>query len=238
MSFLDATSIATAGTTPSVAVPNGGGATPLQADDIVYIAIATDRASDTLSGKQPAGFNLLDEQDVTLDGMSAAVFWKRLTGADTGSYTFSTLGSSTQWILLAWSRRGRSTTSPPVISTAAISNAGNSSPVTITANGQTLLAGDDFDFVSFPDVNTNLAGTGHVMSTGGYTEQEDPEAGFMNGQLATSDNRSAGASGSVATTFTMTGGAAGWVAWTIRTPAPGAAAVLRKNSLMRVGVGR
>lgn len=218
MAYHDSTTNSGTGTTPSVAVPNGGGASPLQADDIVVLAASTDSVTAVFdTGDWPTGFTELRETTVTNDGQAMAIGWKRLTGADTGSYTFGSLGSSAAWVCQAFAFRGRHTTDPPVASTTASSNAANTSPVSVTANGVTAVAGDDLLMISAPDVDATGVGNGHTAPTD-YTEREDAENGFTNLAGFTRENVSAGATGNITATFALTSGDSGWAAWLVRIP--------------------
>lgn len=205
--------------TPSTAVPVG-----VAADDIVILVASIDAAAAAFDPADwPAGFTELSEVGLTLDGQRAAVGWKRPTGADTGSYTFGTLGVSGVWVCEAFAFSGRDTTNPPVVSTAATNNTANANPVTITANGVTAVAGDDLLWMSAPDVNATGIGNGHTPPAG-YTERQDTELTFSNLSGATKDNASAGATGSVSGSFALTSGGSGWAAWLIRIPVAGGGA--------------
>lgn len=226
MAFHDATSNTGQSPTPSVAVPNGGGAAPLQADDEVYIICTIDAsAADFQTADWPTGFSELDEGGVAVhDGQRAAVGWKRLTGADTGTYTFGSVSGGTPWFCcVAIAFRGRHTTNPPVISTIATNTAANASPVTITANGVTAVGGDDLLMISAPDVDALNIGNGHTAPAS-FTEAEDAEAGFSNLGVFYRENVSAGATGNISATFAMTSGAADWIAWLVRIPTASAPA--------------
>ena len=66
---------------PAVSVPSG-----VDTGDIVILAVGSDsQTASFASGNVPAGFTLLYDTDITVDGHSAGLAWKRLTGADTGS---------------------------------------------------------------------------------------------------------------------------------------------------------
>lgn len=233
MAYRDSTTATGNSQTPAVAVPAG-----VAADDIVLLAAAIDITAAAFDPADwPTGFTELAEADVTLDGQSMAVGWKRLTGADAGSYTFgSVTAGAAPWVCQAVALSGRHVTDPPVVSANATSNAANTSPVTITANGVTALAGDDLVHFSMPDVNTTGAGTGHTAPAG-YTKREDDELTFANLSIATLDNAGAGATGTVAATFTMSGGTAGWAAWLVRVPAAAGGAAPAPRMLGSLGVG-
>lgn len=195
----------------SVAVPTG-----VQADDIIIIVVTTDATANFDSGHYPTGFVELAEIDNTLDGQTSAVGWKRATGADTGTYDFISSPGGSNWVCVAICLRGRHTTDPPTISSAA-NNSANTNPVTVSAATVTASTGDDLVWISSPDVNTSGAGNGHTAPTG-YTKQEDAENAFSNICVATKENASAGATGSVDGTFALTGGTSGWAAYLVRVP--------------------
>jgi hypothetical protein len=202
-------------TTLATTVPAG-----VQADDIVLLATTFDSNTASFSGKWPTGFTQLANGNLTADGQAYGLAWKRLTGADSGSYTLSALTGegAAGWVCQAFAFSGRDTGNPPVNSTPATSNAANTSPVTIAANGVTALAGDDLCWLSYPDVSATGIGNGHTPPAG-YTERQDAELGFSNLSGATQDNVSAGATGSVSGTFALTSGTSGWAAILVRIPA-------------------
>lgn len=215
MAYVDSTTNSGNSTTPSVAVPTG-----VQAGDIVLIAVSFDLSTAAFDpGDLPTSFTELDEQSCTADGHRGWAGWKRLTGADAGSYTFgSVAGASLDWVCQAIALRGRHTTNPPVISTANIQNTPQSSPISISANGVTALDGDDLVWISVPDVTASGIGNGHTPPTD-YTEAEDAELAWANLSIAYRENVSAGATGSITGTFSLSADTAGWISWLIRVPA-------------------
>lgn len=240
MAYVDSTTNQGAGETNlSVAVPAG-----VQANDDVILVVAVDFSTATIeAGDWPTGFLELDEVQLTGDGQRVAVAWKRLTGADAGTYAIGDIdnvgsGSTAGWVVQAIAFRGRHTTNPPVISTSATNNAANASPVTITANGVTALDGDDLLWISAPDVRAAGIGNGHTPPST-YTEAEDQESttdgGWANLSLAYKENVSAGATGTVSGTFALTSGSAGWAAWLVRLPA---AAIPASPFVARLGAQR
>ncbi len=221
--FLDASRTVTTSNSPDVAVPNESGTIPLQADDIVVCAWTYDGATNVFdTGDYPAGFTELGEVDITVDGQSAAVAWKRLTGADTGTYTFlSSVGTSGPYIAMCASFRGRHTTNPPVIADAGANNTGASSPVALDAPSTTAVCGDDILWITVPDVDTNNAANG-ITQPAGFTVRDTFESGFLNVQLATRENVSAGATGTASGSLALTGGTAGH--WSVQVRIPSASA--------------
>ena len=226
MAYHDSTTGSGASQTPAVAVPNAGGASPLAADDIVILVATTDNVDAVFDAADwPTGFTELGEVNLTGDGQSVAVGWKRLTGADTGSYTFGNLGggATPDWVCQAYAFRGRHTTDPPVISTIATNDAANTTPVSVTANGVTALDGDDLLMLSIPDVRASGAANGHAAPTN-YTEREDAENAWSNLAGFTRENVSAGATGSITATLTLSSDSSGWAAILVRIPSAAVAA--------------
>lgn len=222
MAYIDSTTNQGQSATPSVAVPTG-----MAAGYEVILACAIDALDAAFDvGDWPTGFTELGEVDLTGDGHSFALGWKRLTGADSGSYTFGSLtAGSPGWVCQAIAFSGRHDTDPPTISTIATNNSANASPVTITANGVTALDGDDLLWIGAPDVRA--AGIGNGMTApSGYTEKEDQESttdgGWANLSMAIKENVSAGATGSVSGSFALTSGSSGWAAALVRIPAAAA----------------
>lgn len=221
MSFLDATRNTTTSNLPQVAVPNGAGSIPLQADDIVFMAVSWDSSSITIDASDwPTGFTPIQEGSVASpDGQKVAVAWKRLTGADSGNYVFaSAVSASQKYLAMAISFRGRDTGNNPVAATIATNTSANASPVTITANAVTAVAGDDLLYIAVPDVNGDGIWTGFTAPTD-YTTQEEFETNFHVMSLCTRENVSAGSTGTVSGTATLSSGGAGWIAMHFRIPA-------------------
>jgi hypothetical protein len=228
MSYLACSRQVATSNLPAVPVPNDAGAVPLQADDIVVWVVVYDATAPAFDpGDPPTGFVELGEVDLAgPDGHTAWVGYKRLTGADTGTYTFAgSIGSSGKYLSIAVSFRGRHATNNPEIGTPGSNTSSNASPVTVTADGLTLLAGDDVIFVSVPDVTATDVWTSFTPPTG-YTVRTNVgdgvvsefESGFHQASVAVKENASAGATGSVSGTVTLTGSAAGWIAYHIRIP--------------------
>lgn len=210
--YRDSTTNSGTSTTPSVAVPTG-----VQSGDIVILVATIDAsAADFETADWPSGFTELAETDNTLDGQSTAIGWKRLTGSDSGSYTFGSVGASGDWICQAYAISGRHASNNPV-ATSNTNNSGNSSPVSVTATGVTAVAGDDLLWVSAPDVSATGIGNGHTNPTN-YTEEEDAENGWSNLSGAIRQNVSAGATGNITGTFSLTGGTSAWTAFLVRVP--------------------
>lgn len=204
--------------TPSVAVPAG-----VQIGDIVHLFCSIDTEAAVFDpADYPTDFVELHDVNLTLDGHSVSLSWKRLTAADAGTYQFGNLGASGDWICQAAAHSGRHATDPPV-STVNTDNNNNTGPnITVTATGLDAEDGDDLLWGSAPDVTLNGVGNGHTPPTD-FTEREDAELQWTNMSIATRDNVSAGATGNIAGTFAITGNGAGWAAVLVRIPAEAAA---------------
>lgn len=201
---------ASGGDSFTISVPTG-----VAANDIVVLVVELDYPSGTITW--PSGFTQL-AATTTIDGVHA-VAWKRLTGADSGTYTItSTVPSGLGYAANALAFSGRHTTNNPAVSTAAVQNTVQSAPVTVTANGVTAVAGDDL--IWFASMDADASGQGSVFTPpSGYTERQ--ETGGATDQwcyisTATVDNVSAGATGSVAGTFTSYD--ARWASYLVRVP--------------------
>jgi hypothetical protein len=202
------------------------------ANDIIVLIATCDGATNT-NGTIPSGFtSFFTDSACTADGQVATCCWKRTSGADSGSYTFTGSPSNSDWIVQAYAFSGRDTTNPPVQGTLNTVNTAAGSPLTINANGVTAVAGDDLLWLSAPDVTATGVGTGHTPPSG-YTEQQDAEQNWQNVSGATKDNVSAGATGTVSGTFTMASNTAGYQAVLIRIPAAAGGATITYPELER-----
>lgn len=199
-------------TTKSVAIPTG-----VVNGTIVLLAVTMDNTGNIDSGHYPAGFTELVEIDLATDGQLCSVAWKRATGPESGTYTYGAIGGS-NWVVQAIALSGRHATDPPVAGTANVQDSALTSPITVSANGVTAVAGDDLVFFSFPDVTATGIGNGHTAPSG-YTKQEDDELAFSNLSISTKENVSAGATGTVSGTFALTSGTAAIAGVLIRVPA-------------------
>lgn len=230
MAYLDSTTGSGSGASLSCAVPAG-----VASGDIVVLAATID-APNPVTFSWPASFTQLANVAVTAENQAVGSAWKRLTGADAGTYTVTTGGVSSEWILQATAFTGRHATDPPTASSAQ-QNTLQSSPVSVNAATVTAVAGDDLCWISGPDVNAGDIGTGHTAPPS-YTEREDTENGWCNLSAATWDNVSAGATGTVTGTFALASGQAGWAAVLVRVPAAaGGGATVRRYSLPLTGMG-
>lgn len=214
MAYRDSTSNTGNSATPSVSAPAG-----VANNDIVIIAIGIDSSAAAVDPADlPSGFTEFNETDITADGHTAWIGWKRAGGSEPGTYTFGDLGSgAVDWVCQAVAFSGRDTGNPPVCSTNNVQNTPQSSPITVTANGVTAVNGDDLLWVSVPDVTSSGAGNLHDPPTN-YTEAEDAELAWANLSMAYRENVSAGATGSISGTFNLSQDTAGWAAWLVRIP--------------------
>jgi hypothetical protein len=208
-------------TTPSTAVPTG-----VAIGDIVVLACELDSATITFTGKWPTGFTQLVGVAGTKDGAQFGIAWKRLTAADTGSYTLTALSASIEWAITAIPLTGRHATNAPVISANSLDNTGSVSPLTVTANSVTATAGDDLLFISIPDVVVSGAGNGHGTWAAPFTTGEivdlESTGGWCNIGVAKAENVAAGATGTKTVTFTLTSSSAGSGSWLLAVPAAAA----------------
>lgn len=231
MAYRSSSSNAGNSTTPSTPVPAG-----VAADDIVILTAEFDNVTAAFDPADwPTGFTELNESDTTFDGNTAAIGWKRLTGADAGSYTFGAVDAGAHdWVCQAYAFSGRHVTNPPTLSTNLV-NTGAVSPRTISASTVTAVAGDDLLWVSAPDVNATGIGNGHTAPAG-YTKRQDQELAWANLSGATVDAVGAGATGTVSGSFAMTSGQCAYVAWLVRIPVAGGASPVT-HFLSSTGVG-
>jgi hypothetical protein len=183
-------------TTPAVAVPTG-----VAAGEIVILTLSYDAPGVTITW--PAGFTQLVQGNNT--DQSTAAAWKRLTGADSGTYNLSVSGSAFDWVCQAFSFTGRDAVSNPVASAASVDNSSQSTPVSIAANGVTAVAGDDLLWVGALDLSAS--GAANVFTApSGYTSRQAQESSGGWAALcgATKDAVGAGATGTVTGSCTLT----------------------------------
>jgi len=226
MAYRDSTTNSGNSATPSVTVPAGAAS-----GDIAIVAINMDNAANAVDPADlPAGFVELSEGDNTTDGQTSWVGWKRLSGADAGSYTFGSLGAVADWVCQCILFSGRHATDPPVVSAIATNNTNNITGTAVTANGVTALDGDDLVWVCSPDVTNASAGNG-ATPPASYVEAEDAELTWANLAMAYRENVSAGATGTVSGSFAVTATGFGYTAWLVRIPvaaAGGGTSILRQ----------
>lgn len=215
--------------TPSVAVPAGAAA-----NDICSLKVNFDRGSGTITW--PANFDLITPIVLrcTAEGQTTAIAFKRLSGADSGTYDFSFTGGATDWVAQASLFSGRDTTNPPEVTTAT-QNTLQASPVTINGASITAVSGDDLEWCSGLDVNGNGIVTGPdnqtVPSSPAFTERQDTENAWANLCTATRDNVNAGATGTLAGSVLLNSGLCGYNVITVRYPAATDTPVVNTNTL-------
>lgn len=227
-SYSASTSNSGVSTTPSVTVPSNA------ANDIVILSINTDTTGTTLNF--PAGFTALCTPAAGFDQHNASA-WKRISAPDAGTYTFGSLGSSTDWAVVATVLSGRDTTNPPECGTATSNTTSNNSPVSITAPTLTALTGDDIVYVGGADVDA--LGIANVWTApGSYTSRQSPESsgGWAAMNISTRDNVTAGATGAVTATLTLTSASSRWQAYLIRIPEAALAAAGHVGLVGKVGL--
>jgi len=216
MAYRDSTSAIGTSTSCVVAVPTG-----VQADDIVILVGTVDGSGNTFTGNWPAGFTQFYQTNLTGgDGQQMACAWKRLTGADSGNYTFGSLDAGAPgWVAQAVAFSGRHTTDAPVATAATDETGDNTTPVSIVASGVTAIAGDDLLWIAAPDVSaTGVANGFTAPSSPTFVEREDEENGFSALSIATLDAASAGATGAITGTLALSSGNANWTAYLVRIP--------------------
>lgn len=210
------------GSTPTltVSVPTG-----VAIGDIVILLFSTDNVNASITS-WPAGFTALNTTAIPTDGQFVGCAWKRLTAADSGSYTI-TVASATNSAVAAIPLTGRHATNPPVIGTVTTQTTGQASPVTITATGITAVAGDDILHVAFEDQNTASSAIGHSGWTLGTGIVDIANGGgWSDIGVAKAENVAAGATGTKTVTFTLSGAAvAGFATYLISIPAASVAPV-------------
>ena len=236
MAYRDSTVGTGSSATPSCAVPAS-----VAIDDIVILVASIDSSAAVFdTGDFPTGFTRFADTNITADGQSVGIGWKRLTAADSGSYTFGDVGGSGDWVCEAFAFSGRHTTNAPE-HTAAVQNTGSSNP-SPAATGVTAVEGDDLLMVSALDTAGDASTTLHVAPTN-YTEREDTDnvwtclAGF------TRENVSAGATGTITATTVTSPETAGWAAYLVRIPVASAGGRTTKNTRafplgMEIGMNR
>jgi hypothetical protein len=216
MALVDSTIANGSTDTPIVAVPTGTAA------DYIVVLKVTWAAQLDMSTSWPAGFTSLYSSSAgngyVGDG-SQAWAWKRLTGADSGTYDMADLGTANNWVMIAELYSGRHTTDPPVFSTFAKNTGANSSPATLTANGVTALDGDDLTISGQLDYTASQATIAWTWPSG-FTESEAYSASsWATLGSAVKQNVAAGATGNLDSIATWTGGTARWGTGLLRIPA-------------------
>lgn len=169
-------------TTAAVPVPAG-----VAANDVILVHLYKD-VSDTVT--PPAGFTEITPAASVTAPFNHHLFWKRASGADTGTYSFGWTGSVLWRAAIATSYRGCVTSGSPidVSNSAARSSSGATTPavsVTTTGNDRLLV---------WCGADLNPAGTGVWTAPTGYRQRT---TGTVNLNVATRYHKTAGTSGSV-----------------------------------------
>lgn len=213
MAYRDSTSGSGSSATPSVSVPSG-----VETGDIVILIAATDTAAaDFETADWPSGFTELVDANITADGCSIGIGWKRLTSADAGSYTFGNLGASAEWVCQAFAFSGRHPTDNPEASSDSIDNTLSNTPQSPSANAVTAVEGDDLLWICTPDVDSTGGYTAWTTVPTNFTSAEEQENGFTTLLGAYRNNVSAGSTGSISGEFTHSN-QSGWGCWLVRVP--------------------
>lgn len=185
-------------------------------NDIAILIISFDyneAGSGAATFTYPTGFTeIVHVSNGAPDGNTVAIAWKRCDGTESGSFTVTASAGAQSanakgLICGLWS--GRDTGNPPVAGTWTEDTNGGSgytSPMTSTAVSVTALLGDDIAYISSPDTNNAPIGTSFT-APGSFTAREDQlnAEDWVNNELCTEDNVSAGATGTVAGVFTFSG---------------------------------
>lgn len=186
---LRSTSITNYATGSTVAVPVPTGAA---SGDIVVVDVWLESTSVTPTG--PAGFTLEASKTITASPANVSLhrFWKRLTGSDTGTYSF-TLSAPLNYSAVAAAMTGRASSGSPFG----------------TGGAATATAGSSPGFTTPPAISaaSAAAGADALLGISGYDYGDDPTitvTGFTravaNGDsvyLFTAANISSGAPGSI-----------------------------------------
>jgi hypothetical protein len=196
----------------AVAVPAGAAV-----NDIALLHAVVDNTTH-LPFTWPSGFTqLFGSSQASPDGQCHGLAWKRLTGADSGTYAVSWAGTADDYHINCLLFSGRSTATDPT-ATENVNTTSNPNPITVTATGLTALAGDDLCWIVGGDITIQDGGTSFAPPSG-FTEQIDnANTLWTDSTGATQDNVSAGATGDKSGTWTTTANG-GWTAYLVRLPA-------------------
>lgn len=229
MAFVAATNNrGNASISPSVAFPAS-----ISANDILLLLVTRD---DLGSNATWTGFTSLGVQQITFDGQTYQVLWKRATGTESGTLSAGSAATG-DWEVGMLQHSGRDTGNPPVLGAFNVNNTGSAATsISTTATAITALAGDDLVFFCCPDPNNTNMITGDTPPSGYTSRIAAPTTGqqFCWVQADTLDNASAGSTGTVSASFGSTGGSnsVGWGTVLIRIPAAGGAAASIPDLIM------
>jgi hypothetical protein len=202
------------GTSLSTSVPAG-----TASDYIVILIAAIDYESTTFSF--PAGFNEFSGSPASCsaDGQSAGIAWKRLTGADSGTYSV-TASESSDWILAAYLFESEDTMTDPG-ATVQTHNTLESSPIVVTASGMTPSGNSHVSllWISVPDPDDVPASLTHTVPAAlTFTKRSDTLYNWVSLCGATHDQSGLGATGDLSGTFTISPYTSGWIAFLVAIP--------------------
>lgn len=174
--------------------------------------------SDGFNAASSTGWNSPNDATINIffDNQSLQVLSKTAGGSEPADYTFTNVSLGSIVIVALYGRAAGNT-----VGTDASSDAGNTDPITATANGITLVAGDDVLWVGGLDQNTDEAWASSAPA--GFTTlvQAAPAGEYSAMCVGVLLNASAGATGTKSGTFTGGSGQAGWGAVMIATPSDG-----------------
>lgn len=167
-------------------------------NDIAVVGLYMESTAAISGGGIPAGFtNKVSLQNTAASRGRLDVFWKRLTAADSGTYTFSWSGATFRAAACGlWS--GRITTGDPFDNFVLGTGSAESTVTVTTLNVAASPAASLGDAVGFW---TNFNGGAAFTPPGSYTEQQDVSGVIT---LDTRDAIAAGATGNVTATASIT----------------------------------
>lgn len=207
-------------TSISVPVPSG-----VAADDVIEIHIFTDTTTVTIT--VPAGFAESPSSPATIAAnQKASVYWKRATGADSGSYSVTFSGSTYAEAVAIRYNACITSGSPYDVSTSTTDSAsGTVTPaVSVTTNGADRLIGHK---------GTNWAG-GTWTAFSGFTDRA--QGGFGTLFVQTKTQAGAGSTGSVTATSTASDKRTAWIAALL--PVPPASSPVRPPLVVDQAINR
>jgi hypothetical protein len=163
-------SVAGTGTSAAVPVPTGAAA-----GDIVVVGLYLETTDASITA--PAGFTLRSEAGSAATGLSRGrlfVYWKRLTGSDAGTYSFSWTTSAI-YDVAAGAYSGRVTAGDPWDSPQIVAGAASTSLTTVIPSATVRAGGDLVAFATFHAT----AGATSWTPPSGMTERYDVSGGHL-----------------------------------------------------------
>lgn len=195
--------------TPNVTVSG------INAGDILMMAISFDAGSGNTVSAWPTGFDATRANgQSTLDGQQLWMSTKKAAGGETT--LTATISTNTNWYAAIVVFTGEDpTTYVEVVSTANASSAGNTSPITVTANTMTTGNTSDQAWIGCVD-NASSGATTSFSTISGYSKRLDVNNGsFSNLCIQTQDAVAPNTTGAVSSVCTLGTGTAGWIAFQI-----------------------